>query len=890
MIDATSNVRAASPKSTLDRWLAEQPATSRPKPPHRLDSPSNKKLHSRLLNWYQQEREIQAANRYQMAIDHDYYDNIQFSNEDEQEINDRGQAAVVFNETAASVDWIIGTEKRTRVDFKVLPRAEDDVKTADAKTKVLKWNSDVNNVVFNRSKAFEDAVKGGIGWLEDGACGDPTQEPLFSRYESWRNIIDDSKSLEIDGSDGRYLFRVKFLDLDVATALVPDRKSKLESAATAENLWGREEDEDLWYLGQHFQSRDAMGQVTGYHSNVSDALMVMNRRQRVKIIEAWYRIPERCQICHGDLFDGERYDPNNDLMKAAVDQGITSLISHVKMQVRCALMTENDLLQDMPSPYKHNRFPFTPIRCYRRGRDGAPYGAIRRWRDVQDDLNKRASKALFILSTNRVIADADAVEDHDEAREEAARPDAYIIKKRGSDFRIESDTELADSHLMMMERDARLIRNIGGVTDDNLGRKTNAVSGEAIKARQLQGSVTTAPVFDNLRFSVKLQGEIQLSLAEQYISMPKAIRLLGARGKIDWLKVNQPEQDAEGNVRYVNDITASKADFVVDEQDFHQSVRQSMFETMGELVGKIATVNPEAALRILKMSLEFSDMPNKDEMAAEIGQILGLPGKDPANMEPEERAQFEQAKKAADQKKAAQEALQMRAAEAEIAEKEARVNKLNADAEAASAKAKEVGLGEDVKLEMQRKIMAIEDAAREELTKMRERITEILQQQADRSKEIESKKDADIRRAEIDADAKVEIAKVNKAGADEIARLEQQLAELKQEIKQAGAEAEKSAKDAKDDKADDVTKAIADIAEQHGESMKAVMETLTALATGQKQLLEAADADQEIDYQLDKDGEIVGVKTGSHDIKFRKNAKGEITGAVKKKRKTDSKA
>lgn len=838
MIDQTSNVRAVSKKSTVDRWLDENETKGQAaaKSESSAAVASKQKLHRKLMSWYMSEREIQAANRYQMAVDHDYYDNIQFSMQDEQEIIDRGQAPVVYNETAASVDWIIGTEKRTRVDFKVLPRAEDDVKTADAKTKVLKWNGDVNNTVFIRSKAFEDCVKGGLGWLEDGACGDPTQEPLFSRYESWRNIIDDSKSVEIGGEDARFLFRIKWLDLDVACALLPNRRSILERASTSETTWGREEDEDLWYLGQHFTSRDAMGHVIDYRTYISDASMVVNRRERVKIIEAWYRVPERCQICEGDVFHGERYDPKNDLMKQAVKHGIVSLNDQVRMSVRVALLTESDLLQDMASPYKHNRFPFTPIRCYRRGRDGAPYGVIRRWRDVQDDLNKRASKALFILSTNRVIADVDAVEDHDEAREEVARPDAYIIKKRGSEFKIENDTQLAEEHLMMMERDARLIRNIGGVTDDNLGRKSNAISGEAIKARQLQGSVTTASLFDNLRLAVKLQGEIQLSLAEQYITMPKVIRLTGDRGKIEWLKINQPEVDGNGETRFVNDIAASKADFVVDEQDFHQSVRQSMFETMVDLVGKIAAVNAEAALRILKMSLEFSDMPNKDEMAGEIAAILGLDtNKDPADMTPEEQAEY---KAKAEAKKAQQQMAQQQAQQtldqqaAEIKQTMAAAQKLLAEAQRAHAAASETtAKAQALQLETSSRDIGAESD------------TQIRESQARTQKTIA---DADLARANADA--------ARQAGD----------AQIRQSAQQNGPGGAQEVTQRMNDTIEALTnhvgKVIAQMAKQQENGMKAVNNALSALEMGQHQLMEAAAADQEtdFDFKFDDNGEIVG--------------------------------
>lgn len=794
MIDELSNVRVTDPKGSADRWLDEHPTTDAPrKAPHILDSPKYQARRRKLMEWYTQEREIQAANREQMAIDGDFYDNIQWKDADAEEVEERGQVASVYNEVAPTCDWIIGTEKRTRIDFKVLPRTEDDVKRAEAKTQVLKWNSDVNKTPFARSLAFADAVKVGIGWLEDGARGDPTDEPLFSRHENWRYMLHDSKGVERDLSDARYLFRIKWVDLDIAEAMFPDRLAAVRRAAVAANLYGNEEDEDFWYLGQHYQARNSSGQVVSNRSYLSDQGMLFNTRPRVKLIECWYRMPVRCQVCHGDSdeFRGKNYNKNNEAMKAAVESGAVSLYDKIEMRVRCAMMTEGDLLQDVPSPYKHNRFPFTPIFCYRRGRDGAVYGIIRRIRDPQEDFNKRASKALFLMSVNRVVADADAVEDHEEAREEAARPDAYIIKKRGSEFSIENNSQLAEGHLMLMDRDSRMIRQAGGVTDDNLGRQTNAVSGEAIKARQLQGSVVTAEIFDNLRFSIQCQGELQLSLAEQYITQAKVIRLTQARGEIEWLRINHPEQDAMGNWRFVNDITASQADFKVDEQDYHQSVRQAMFDSMSDLVGKIAAVDPKSALRILKMALEFSDLPNKDDMANEIAEMLGLQKKrDPEDMTPE---QLQDSKAEELAKKQAQ-ALQQRQVELAMAEQEAKVNKTNAEAERLMAdaerlRAQALQMGGDgaadaaMRLEYDQKARDIEEKAAEAVNDARQEIERLQAEAADRRHEIDTKAVTERDVAKIVADGKVEEARLAAKVDNVVGGLEEQIKALATELK-----------------------------------------------------------------------------------------------------------
>ncbi len=51
-----------------------------------------------------------------MALDQDFYDNLQWDPEDAATLRDRGQMPLVYNEVAPMVDWVIGTERRTRVD------------------------------------------------------------------------------------------------------------------------------------------------------------------------------------------------------------------------------------------------------------------------------------------------------------------------------------------------------------------------------------------------------------------------------------------------------------------------------------------------------------------------------------------------------------------------------------------------------------------------------------------------------------------------------------------------------------------------------------------------------------------------------------------------------
>ena len=199
--------------------------------------------------------------------------------------------------------------------------------------------------------------------------------------------------------------------------------------------------------------------------------------------------------------------------------GRATVVRKVRKRMFAAIMTEAGLVHISRSPYRHNRYPFTPLWCYRRDRDGMPYGVVRKLRGPQMDINKRASKALYILSSNKTIMDEGAVTDLNEFAEEVSRPDGIIVKKPGKHLEINADRELAAGHLTMMERSIMMIQQVGGVTDENMGRTTNATSGKAIERRQDQGALASATIFDNLRYSRQIHGEKKLSLMEQFMEI-----------------------------------------------------------------------------------------------------------------------------------------------------------------------------------------------------------------------------------------------------------------------------------------------------------------------------------------------------------------------------------
>lgn len=647
-----------------------------PRTPEQLSREKMERQHRTLMEYLADEESLQEEERFQMSVDEDHNDHLQWTPEDAQAMIQRGQAPLVFNEGRLTIEWLCGTEKRTRIDYKILPREEDDEKSAEIKTKVVKYTDDVNKSAFQRSRAFRQAVTAGLGWLEEGINIEPDQEIIYSAQVDWRDVYRDSRARDIDyNRDGRYLFRRKRIDLDYAKALLPFAANALE--ASARDRQTDEQDESTWYLGEKltsahdldysgnlpFSNRDRSAYIGTSHADTG-------RRQSVELWECWYKVPESVEVFQEGPMAGKTVNPQDPRHTALKTQG-WRVYSAVAWRMRVMISTKDAPLWDGPSPFTHNKFTLVPVFCYRRARDGMAYGVWRGMRDPQYDLNKRMSKALWAANSNRVVARRGAVDDIDVARGEAARPDMFLEVESVDDIRFEKPTADVQLSLELANQDRMMLRNVGGVTSENLGHNTNANSGKAILAKQEQGSMTTMDPFDNFRLAIQFAGELRLSHIEQWMTERKVVRIVGRNRPVEWLVVN--ERDPETG-EMLNDITARQADFIVSEQDYRANLQQAQAEMMADLLAKVAPFAPQAVLNVLDLWVDLMDIPNKDEVISRIRKINGQ--RDPSRKPtPEEQAAEQQMR----EKQQMQEQLAMAQVMEALNEIKARVAKIDAE-------------------------------------------------------------------------------------------------------------------------------------------------------------------------------------------------------------------
>jgi hypothetical protein len=635
-----------------------------------------------LSDWWYDARDRHSQNRAEQATDAAFYDHEQYTAEEIAEMHARFQAPLVFNKVKIATDWLLGTERRSRLDWNIRPRGPQDTEPAKAKQAFMKYLDDVNGFSWERSRAFEDQVKVGIGWTDETVTTDPNDPPVLCEHESWRNVWLDPHSRHLQLKDARYIHRRRTLDVEYAVAMFPEHEALIQSAANIEGRLGFDIDDEmsdedvpqLWLRADEFGRTRVSRNWAG--------IAPYGLRMRVTIIETQFRKPvaaKRITARDGGNH-GQWFDPSNpDLVKLYQD-GAISLSDTIRQQIHYALWVPNGVLRSDKMPMRHDRFSLTPYWGFRRDRDGMPYGVIRGVRDAQSDFNKRMSKAQFHLAANQVIGDEDAVNDWDDVADNAARPDGIIklnSAKNGAGskrFEILRGEALAAGQVNLAEVASAHIHDGTGVNREQLGRDTNAQSGRAIQAKQSEGALTTAALFDNYRLAFKISGQKVLSLAEQYCTGPMQFRITENQHSIDWMEINTPVFDeTTGEWTYHNDITAQQADFVVDAQDYRETMRLAMAEQLMETIGQL---DPQIGLQLLDLAIDLTDLPGKDVIVKRIRELNGHADPGSEN-DPEQQAKRQQKEQAA----AEEQAMVQRERGANVTYTEAQAKKLLADAE-----------------------------------------------------------------------------------------------------------------------------------------------------------------------------------------------------------------
>lgn len=397
-----------------------------------------------LVGWHDDWEERTRDDRDLSARDYDYYDGIQWTREEIDELNNRGQPVLTKNKIARKVNFILGDEADRGVDPVARPKTPQHEDDARAATDGLRATEETQGFDAIRSAMFKDLLVAGWGGAMVEGDPDPKAEtcaPLT--HVPWDRLWWDPHSLSPDFEDAKFRGVILWMHLDDAIEEYPEAEEALRSIVNQD---------------------DSVGTTT----QDKPKLWADKSLKRVKICEAYFKIgPHYFRACF----------------------------------TMSAMLRPPEPTGYLDDWRRRHVCPLLMTSCYIRNRTNARYGVVRAMISPQDEVNKRDSKSLYQLTVTGVIVERDFIRDPQHFQTELAKPDGFAEVEQGglSENRIQlrGGMELAAGHIQLAQQARADIDSIGP-SSSTLPDIPDSASGRAFIARQKAAAKELAPVFANL--------------------------------------------------------------------------------------------------------------------------------------------------------------------------------------------------------------------------------------------------------------------------------------------------------------------------------------------------------------------------------------------------------
>jgi hypothetical protein len=492
----------------------------------------------------------------------DYFDGVQWTAEERNELKARRQPCVTDNMLKDKIETLIGMEVQSRSDPKAYPRTPQDDDAAEAATDALRYvgeNNDIDQVV---SDIAEHMFVEGYGGCEVVARPKGDDVEIRVILNPWDRTYFDPHSVKKDFSDARYRGTFVWLDVEDAQSRWPDV-----------DFSGIASDQSR----SAFETSDDKPRTRWYDT----------QRKRVRIVEQYY------------IKGGEWYS--------------------------CKFVKGQWIEKPSLSAYNAEGETDDPY-CWMSAyvdRDGARYGIVRRYKDLQDEVNHRRSKALHILNTNQVIMETGAVQSVKVARREANRPDGVIEIVPGTRFDIEKNNDLAAGQAQLLA-DAR--GSLSSVSPSAADAASSASGRSKIVGQQLD-FIEVGRQFDQIRALKRTIYRKIWHRVQQFWTDEKWVRVRDDEGRAKFAQLNAPVTAAEQaemmgvDPRFLpnpnaivgkrNDVTELDVDIIIDESPDVINLQAEQFQNLVSLAQAGVVFPPE-------VYLEASSLRNKSALVEKL--------------------------------------------------------------------------------------------------------------------------------------------------------------------------------------------------------------------------------------------------------------------------------
>jgi hypothetical protein len=435
--------------------------------------------------------------------------------------------------------------EKLKQDPKAYPRnpTTTDEDGAELATSVVRYvtESDLKEFIF--PFAIDNGATDGLGGVEmmliEGDKGDP--DIGFAKVEP-DSFFYDTRSYQHDFSDARYQGMGKWLDIEEAKYLAPDKADEIEASTTSMSGWELSSNPDRerrWFFYSPFF-------------------------KRIRVVDIWYKHEGKWKWC---LFTGA--------MK--LDEGEGYFFDERGRSI-CKYIMFSAFVDH----------------------DGDRYGFVRSLKSPQDEINQRRSKGLHELNSRRIKAEDGAFSDVEVTRREAVRPDGVVIYNKGFEMEFDDNTRIANvqGQLQFLEDAKNEIENFGP-NPALIGQGLEYKSGRAINLLQQAGIAELGPFVIGIRnWKLRLYRAIWCA-AQRYWTAERWIRVTDSDGLAQFIQVNGVGIDPDtGLPRMVNSLGQLDVNFVLDEGPDEINMMADAYDTLIALTAQGANIPPQVLLEL----------------------------------------------------------------------------------------------------------------------------------------------------------------------------------------------------------------------------------------------------------------------------------------------------
>jgi hypothetical protein len=555
------------------------------------------------VSYFEDAEELSYDSRTAAERCRDYYDHKQWTAQERSILQKRKQPVITRNRIKPKIDFLKGLETQTRTDPKAFPRNPGDDDAASAATDAIRFVCDQTKFINTKSDCFENlAIEGVCGVEVYGKVGRKDEIEICVKRFPWDRLFWDQHSREKDFSDTLYRGGVTWMDYDQAVDRYPGKEDTLSSTIAKE------------------------GQLSATYDDAPRLRWADAKRKRVRIVKLEFKHKGEvwvCEFCKAGFLSGPEPSPYVD------EEGIPEW---------------SILLQSAHVDREGNR-----------------YGWVQAWLDTQDEINKRASKHLHLVSVRQTFSSKGATQDVNKLKRELAKPDGHLefeTGEFGKDFGVIPTMDLANAQFTLLQEAKQEIDSVG-VNAALSGSEQRDLSGKAIGRLQQGGSTEIKPLLDSLAsFNNQVYRAIWNRI-KQFWTAEKWVRVTDDENNLKWVGLNQPvtlgqqlseemtaqdptwQMPAEfandprlGQVVEVkNDVAKIDVDIIIDEVPDTITVMQEQFEALTAIFPAIPDQQKPAALEML---VESSSIRNKGKF---LERLKGSGQQDPAAAEAQRQQQ-----------------------------------------------------------------------------------------------------------------------------------------------------------------------------------------------------------------------------------------------------------